>query len=52
LILLLSREVLLICVNLYPGEKWQGIGSRKLTRTAGKPSPQNALGHYPAGAVC
>ncbi|CAI8747770.1 hypothetical protein EMIT0215P_140015 [Pseudomonas serboccidentalis] len=24
LILLLSREVLLICVNLYPGEKWQG----------------------------
>jgi len=40
LILLLSREVLLICVNLYPGEKWQGIGSLKLTRTAGKPSPQ------------
>src|SRR5471032_1766543 len=28
LILLLSREVLLICVNLYPGENWQEVASR------------------------
>ncbi|KPZ12340.1 hypothetical protein ALQ07_102145 [Pseudomonas syringae pv. actinidiae] len=35
MILLLSREVLLICVNLCPEENWQGVPGSALGTTHG-----------------